>query len=485
MLHNYDWLKPGQVFPPRSEILRLKAYEDNRQLFEGHIAPILKPYIGRVREMVNVMKEKDHENDSFINIPNYWQLTSIKTADLLVGDAPTITLIDKTKEDELKDCDICSKLDELAIDIDRYGDSVVRVYKNAKGERSFVSMNPATWFPIVDAENPKIITAHVIAWVVCVYQDANHPSKNKYELNVQIHEVGKSKYLLKRFALPTYRVKDHIDPRTGERIENYYLYVIGRLIEEKEVPNVTGDCDIINFTGVTTSSSIYGISNYDRITEIAAELVVREALANYILDKNSAPRLAAPESAFVQNKEGRWVLKTGGRSFVVGENSQLPVYITWTGNLDSNEKAIERLRKELITMSEMSSIINDDDLNSSQGYDALEIKMTNPKLKVRRMATKMISPLKELIAKLLDTDKKGISILFNEGLPDSEMREIQKATAKKQLGYSFRTIAKEYFSMTDEEIDEEIDKQKEEGVTTLFGQFGIGEGFRNGMSNET
>ena len=45
MLHNLDWLKPGQIFPPRSEIFRLKAYEDNKQLFEGHIAPILKPYL--------------------------------------------------------------------------------------------------------------------------------------------------------------------------------------------------------------------------------------------------------------------------------------------------------------------------------------------------------------------------------------------------------------------------------------------------------
>ncbi len=474
MLYNLDWLKPGQIFPPRSELTRLKGYEDNRNLFNGDFTRILFPYVKRIRDMVNQMKENDHEDMSFINIPNYWQLISIKTADLLVGDAPTIN-VPKSARERLEESKLVSNLAEMIYDIDMFGDTLVRIYKDTKQQKNIVLMNPNSWFPIVDIENPKRVLQHCFAWIVCVYQDANNPSLNKYELNVQIHEIGKTKYISKRYKISSFFIKDYFDNKTKEYIKNSYTFTIGKLLEEKKVDTATGDCDILHCAGITTSASIHGISNYDRITEICAEIMVREALGNYILDKNSAPRLAAPESAFVQNKDGRWVLKTGGRSFVVGEGEQVPIYITWDGSLENNEKAIERLRKELITMSEMSSIINDDDLNSSQGYDALEIKMTNPKLKVRRMATKLIPFLKELISKLCDCKLSEVSILFNDGLPDNEMREIEKANAKKQLGYSFRTIAKEYFGKSDDEVDQELERKQEELALETISQFGVAE----------
>lgn len=474
MLYNLDWLKPGQIFPPRCELPRLKSYEDNRNLFNGDVTKILFPYVSRIREMVNEMKEKDHEDMSFINIPNYWQLTSIKTADLLAGDAPTFDMPEVSKE-KFEESNIIPSLTEMVYDLDMFGDTLVRIYKDEKHQKKFVLMNPSSWFPIVDSETPKRVLAHCFAWIVCVRQDANNPTLNRYELNVQIHTIGKSKYISRRYKVASFYLSNYFDDRTKEIIQNSYTFVIGRLLEEKEVETATGDCDILHCAGITTSASIHGISNYDRITELCAEIMVREALANYILDKNSAPRLAAPESAFTQNKEGRWVLKTGGRSFVIGEGSQIPIYVTWDGSLENNERAIERLRKELITMSEMSSIINDDDLNSSQGYDALEIKMTNPKLKVRRIATKLTPFLKELVSKLCDCKIKDVSILFNDGLPDNEMREIEKATAKKQLGYSFRTIGKEYFGMSDEDVDEELERRQEELALELISQFGVSE----------
>jgi len=69
-----------------------------------------------------------------------------------------------------------------------------------------------------------------------------------------------------------------------------------------------------------------------------------------------------------------------------------------------------------------------------------------------------------------------LSITFNEGLPANESQELERATKKKSLGFSFRTIAKEYFSYTDEQVDKEIENNLEENINPMMGEFGASRG---------
>ena len=90
MLYNLDWLKPQQKFPPLSELSRLKGYKDNAKLFDDEPSLVLKPYQDRLTAIVNGLKDTASLNQSFYNIPNYWQLSTIKTVDLMIGDEPTV-----------------------------------------------------------------------------------------------------------------------------------------------------------------------------------------------------------------------------------------------------------------------------------------------------------------------------------------------------------------------------------------------------------
>lgn len=469
MLYNLDWLKSGELFPPRSEIPRLKGYADNRNLFMDRSELVLKPYLDRLRSIVDGMKEYDHVNYSFLDIPNYWQLSTIKTTDLAVGDKPTIKVQNKDIA-QLDDIDLYGRLVELVQDIDSLGDSVVRCYLNNKGEKDFVIMSPANWFPIVNTENVKEIKQHVLAWTMCTYQDVKHPNNNKYELHVQIHTPGSTRYLEQIYKVKGHEYKSFIDG-FNENCGQVHFFEIGKLLSETEKDSGYENA-IIHFSGMSVSDSPYGISNYDRITSVVAEIAVRKALGNFILDMNSAPLLALPSTCMVKNKDGYWTYKGSGRRIAVEPNGMTPIYVTWDGNLDSNERAIERLYKELYSLSEMGTILNNDEVNSSQGYEALQIKMTNAKLKVRRLCTKISKPLKRLIANILGVEEKEVFILFNEGIPVTEGQNIQNAIAKKSVGFSTKSTMMEYFGLTEKDADKEIEQAQSESPSPFASSFG-------------
>ena len=479
MLYNLDWLKENNYFPPMSELNRLKTYKDNANLFDDEPSLVLKPYADRFAEIINALKDDNKIHDSFFDMPNYWQLSTIKTVDLMIGEEPNI-ICEKAKdvlEEILQKSNFHNKLNELVIDNDALGECIVRPYINSKGERDFVSQSPTMWFPICNAENIKEITDDVLCWVVCVYHDANHPAKNKYELNCKIQKRGTDKIEIRRYSLPTFKTYDNfIDKNTNENYGPQTIYTLGRLLESK-VEDAPFSQLIINIPGITTSRSLHGISNYDRITAIVAEIAIRRCLASFILDQNSAPRMAAPDSAFTRNEEGIWVLKTGGRNFVVAPNEQPPVYITWDGSLQANEARILDLKKELYSMCEVGPVINQEEMNSSQGYEALNVKLTNAKLKVRRMCKTFKQPLKQLIAFLINSssvEDKDINIIFNEGIPVSEYQNILTAQAKKNLGVSLGSILVEFFGLTEEQAQKEVDKAHEESASAFIEAFGAG-----------
>ena len=476
MLYNLDWLTTGKSWPPKSELARLKGYEDNSKLFDDESYSVLKPYEDRLKEIIKGLSDKHTEESSFYEPRNWWQLSTIKTLDLMVGDEPNIVC------DAIKDLDdivqytkFQSKLNELIIDHDSLGDCILRPYIDRNGKRNFVAQNPVMWFPIVDSESIKEIVTDVLCWIVCVYQDATSPSRNKYELHVKFQHRGQNVVYVRKYKITKVTAEDNYkDVETGLNLGVQNFYTLGDYEEITEKAPFSQL--IIHVPGITTSRSIFGLSNYDRITGIVAEIAIRESLASFILDQNSAPRMAAPDSAFTKNKEGRWVLKTGGRNFVVAPNAAPPVYITWDGNLTSNEDRIRELKKELFSMCEVGSIMNNDELNSSQGYEALQVKLTNAKLKVRRMCKSFKAPLKKLLAFLCyvgEDTEKDINIIFNDNVPVSEYQTIITAQAKLNLGFSKKSIMQEYFGMSEDEADQEIEQRREEEADSFVQQFGV------------
>jgi len=285
MLTDLKFLEVGQPFPPTSETERINNYHDYKKLFEGKHSDVYQHQFQRIKRINNGYTDIV----SYDIILNYHQLITKKTADLLVGEPPRITVQDKNKQKILDE--IMSKNDVLnlmyivAIDVSRYGVGLFYIYKEANKGVIDVTQ-PAIWFPILNPRNIRKIQYHVL----CIPVITNE-KRGEIELFCEIHERGK--YTIKHFLL-----------KNGVIAKEFN--------DEKVIETGLDDFAVIPVTNLVTSDNIFGISDYDAIDTLVSELEVRFSQISKILDKHAEPSMQGPSSALTYDKKtGTYSLKTG------------------------------------------------------------------------------------------------------------------------------------------------------------------------------
>ncbi|MEG2687695.1 MAG: phage portal protein [Clostridia bacterium] len=474
MLYDMNWLVKGAQFPPATELERMKGYSDHKEMFYGNLDIVFAAYKSRLKAIADKFVVLGYTiGDAEFGVDfNYFQLISTKTMDLLAGDPPTIAGKDVV-EDIKKNCKFNQKLRSAICDASRYGDALVRVYKDKNGKGNITLTSPNLWYPIVDRETNEI-KQHILCWV----EKEGSGYSTKYYLNVQIHDIGR--YTKRRFELIDKQSKNAIVLANGLNVSTD-TYKIGREIAVLTPIVATGlsDFAIVPLQNFVPSDSVFGISDYDIIVSIIAELQVRYSIEDFVLDKHSAPTPYGPSSAVRQDKNGVSSFNTGG--FVeVGATEQPPGYMTWDASFQANHSQIEKLEKHLFTLSQMGAVLNDDAFGASQGFEALEVRMTNAKLKARRMTDdltdgvgKIISLISEIGYTKVNTDE--LTIQWNDGLPTSEYRETDIANRKINL-LTRKRILKEHFGFTEDDAKEEVDEKREEQAADMASGFSLGIG---------
>lgn len=454
MLFDLNWLQAGKEFPPPSERERLKMYKDNRALFKGDMADVLEPYRRRVMGISNRFRSELDTADNFELDLNYFQLLTLKTGDMIAGEPPTVTVDgENALDDVITRTDFNGKLLDAVYDVSRYGDAVLRLKKGDDGTKNFVVVAPDMWFPIVNQEDNNEVLCHVLAWATCVNPDEKVDGNRRYELTAQIHYRGY--YETYKWAIKDVVRNALVIDANGLNIKTD-KYTIGELISNgMDVRTETGfkGFAIIPLHNAKTSGCVYGINDYDRITPIVAELQVRYALESLILDKHSAPTMYAPDSAFKTNKQGEYYLPVGG-AIPVGDGEQPPGYLTWDASLSANHDMIERLERHLYSLSEMGAIVNDDAFGASQGFEALETRMTNARLKARRLSSRLTRPIQQLLSELSGVEAEKISLYWNDGIPNNEYRETDIATKQLQAGlFDLKNILIDHFDKSEDDAE--------------------------------
>lgn len=476
MLYDMNWLATGKSFPPASEVERLADYKDHKAMFRGDLDAVLEAYKMRLRNIADKFTVLGYTvDDAQFGIDlNYFQLISTKTMDLLAGDPPAVSGADGV--DEIKaHSRFAQRLRSTICDASRFGDGLMRIYKDKRGKGNCAVISPEMWFPIVDRETNEIIS-HCLCWVD---KEEAASGRNKTHLNVQIH--GKGKYIRRRFELKDVQHNNAAN-LPNRRVVVYDSYRIGaELPVEGNAVESTGldDFAIVPFQNFVPSDSVHGISDYDIIVSIIAELQVRYAIEDFVLDKHSAPTPYGPSSAVRQNRDGSWSFATG--AFVeVGEGEQPPGYMTWDASFQANHTQIEKLEKHLFSLSQMGAVLNDDAFGASQGFEALETRMTNAKLKARRMTDDLTASVKKVIALMSQIgyakiDERDLTVQWNDGLPTNEYRETEIANRKTTL-FTRKRLLKEHFGFSDNEAEAEVDAKRIEQSEDMAGGFSLGIG---------
>ena len=404
MLTDLKFIKEGEKFPPAAESERIETYEKNRALYKGEHATVYAEDLKRIERVIGNF-------DQVISYPiiiNYQKLISIKTADLLLGEEPEITAEDEKKKSTIKAIIKNSKLIQTAysaaIDISRYGDGLFLIDK--RKDKGVIDLaQPRFWYPVVNPDNTREITHHVLAW----------PSGD--ELKVQIHEIGKFE----------------------KRVYIYENGSIGRVKSAGEfVTTGLDDFAIVQISNTQTSDSCTGTDDYNDVDSIIADIMVRIGQIDRILDKHASPSVSGPVSALERDiKSGEWRFKAG--NYFPRDKADDPIaeYITWDGQLSANFQQVERLINLLYTISEMGSAIFGDMAGSSgqiPSGSALKRLMISPLAKVQRIRMNFDPALKKAIAlcsqmggkNIIRIEDEDVTIKWQDGLPtdDKEQAEI-------------------------------------------------------------
>lgn len=467
MLYNLKWLAENEQFPPLKEIERLNRYIENRSLFnsehfDGKVtANGKKSYYESCANRISRVVGNFQDVISFPVLLNYQRLMSLKMADLICGEYPTITADKDENADELRKIRDLSDFDQQlyssVIDISRYGDAVWRAYKNKDGSASFTIWDPTEWFPIVAQDGTNHIMAHVLAWLVNTTETPDGTPPN-YELHVQIHwteyadEGREGTYEMQRWQM------------NGNGASIQYL------IESKTVLTGFDKCAVFQLKSFATSDTVYGYDDYIPIDSLLSEIMTRVGQISVILDKHADPNITGPISMLQQNPQtGEYYLKMG-RFFATNMGENEPKYMTWDGQLEAAFHELEFLVNQLYILSELGAALigATDSVGGAISGTAMRFKLVNPLAKARRTANALTRRVRELFGLLSGVDYLNISVFWKDGLPDDPRETIENAilASGENSVMPLKNAIMEYFQKSASEaddwikkIDEQVEKQ--------------------------
>ena len=429
MLYNMDWLQPGKHFPPEVEKDRIVRYHQNAMLFDGDhfddpgfrsrlpggisAEASINIYAQCAKRISRIIGNWE-DVISFPVLLNYQRLMTLKVADLVCGEHPTISGVTPKENAAIKDVrdtsNFDAKLYATVLDISRYGDSIWRMYKDYNGKMNFTPWDPAQWFPVVMQDGTNTISAHCLCWIENKSKDRHRPD---YYLNVQIHPTG---------AL------SEID---SESKPGYYIRKIFKMdadgstirqeIKSEKVPTGLKQCAVFHIKAFTSTNSVYGYDDYMPLDSLLAEIMTRVGQISAILDKHADPNITGPVSMLeVDEQTGEYRLKTG-KFYAVSPGEEQPQYMTWDGQLSSAFKQLEFLINQLYILSEMGAALLGGQDGSSQAISgtAMRFKMVNPLAKVRRIANSLSRPVRQLFSVLSTTAEVDESEFESPESPES------------------------------------------------------------------
>ena len=471
MIYKFDDVfRRGAQFPPKSEIKRRDGYRVNDMLLNDNAWNALPEYKQRVFYVLSNFQLA--ERQAYFYDANYWQDLVEKFQELIYGDAPEYAGADDTQTETLslviEQTDFTQKVTEGLADFIGLGDWVTKVYKTDDGQMQFINVDPAMWFPIVASDNVKDIKAHVLAWLVTI-------TDKKRELHIQVHEKGS--YTNRAFAVDKYEQDAYYkDAKNGRKIDCPLATLGDELAESAtEFPLGTFQTGLDDFAIIASANNsktrtLYGASDFDKITESAMEYNVRMTLKNVVLDKHSAPILyGAPLAGDGDGDVGNYIeVPPGGTT---------PSYLVWDASMQSVENTIVKAQEDVANLSGLGSLLSSKTFGESQGYDALMIKLAPALMKTAQKRSVLAGHLKKLLSLLskgygTQVPASDITIGWKNGIPATEGVRADIAQKHLATGWSMYDVLTKDYGWTEDAAEMAIERKKEESPQMpIFGGF--------------
>ena len=472
MLTDLSFLDTNKPWPPDGEADRLEKYNTNKQLFEGNHADVYATQFHRIERVIGNFEDVI----SYAVLANFQKLLSVKTADLLLGEPPIITVGGDNPDQELinsidkisKNSDLMNTADMLVIDVSRYGDGLFYIHKDADLKAGTIDVTqPPIWFPVVSSDNVKKILYHVLAW----RYDVEVPPNGFWQSLFSDTKSDKKSYL---------KVQIHSKGSYEERVYELEVGTNTRIIKQESTNTVNTGLDdfaVIQVPNLITSDRVTGLDDYTDIDSLVSELEVRISQIARILDKHAAPSVQGPAAAIEKDpRTGEWKLKMGSYFPRRSNDDPKVEYLTWDAELDANFKIIDKIINLLYTISEMGSAIFGDMEGHKAGNvpsgTALRRLMISPLAKAARIRKRLDPALKKAIKLCSQLGGEGvvnlkdaeINISWQDGLPADplESAQIEQIRTGNKATTSVESSIKRLDGLYGKALDEEIEKIDED-----------------------
>jgi len=402
------------------------------------------------------------KNKSMIYIVcNFGGLISKVSADLLFGEQVTFKFSDKTDQkiidatDEIiKNNKLHTRNYESALQNSYFGDSVMKLRRDVKGNPIIEYLSPELIFVTTDPDNINDIQKIELCWKKVV-------GKTEY-LRKEIHTKGKIENEVWQLAGEELSVK----------VDLAVVYGQNHNIKESEDTGID-DFMIKLIPNWKTSNRIFGISDYVDLSSLFDEVNNRVTRNADILNRHADPKLAVPKG--VLDESGKVKTASFDLFEVTGTDGgiQKPEYVTWDANLDAAFKEIDQMVEFLFLFSETSpSVFGLDKGGTAESGRALKFKLLRTLAKISRKKNYYDEALKWAIKTALQL--KGFKkaeepqIIWADGIPQDTMEaaqieEIRLRSKNTSLESSIRRLD----GGTDEDITAEVEKINKENEASM------------------
>ena len=443
MLTDLGFLSKDQKWPPPSEQERLDMYHANTNLFNGDHHLVFTDWIRLLR---------DDQKATMELILNWHKRLSTLWADLLLGEPPKIKSGDDNEAvqqslEHRVDQGFINTAYECALDVSRYGVGLLKIRYD--GKAGLIEAIPASlWFPIVNPDNIKETTHHILAWPYII-------NDVKY-VRVEIHEKGR---------ITTKEILLNKDDK------------IVRELSSLEVQTNVDEFLIIPVNNLVTSDAVIGKDDYSDLGSLIQELEIRMAQISRILDKHADPSMSGPDTAMeIDPATGQAVFRAGAKFYPAQSGDPEMQYVVWNGQLEAAFTQIETLMEQLYVLSETSAAaFGQLKVGLAESGTALKRLMMAPLAKVNRIRMRFDPAIKNALkivalleiangvpeATLIDT----VHIEWQDGIPIDMLEQAPIETQLYAAGLtSLESSLKRLFSLEGDALTEEVDRIKKEKI---------------------
>lgn len=325
----------GQNIPPKDEARRVRAIFNNRELYNNEVLAL------------HALKQEGNTPELKINL--FRRAVDIYT-NFLLSEGVTITsdnemtqkIIDGSKDD------ILSVLYMANTDLKRYGSAVVSV-DNMSG--TLKAYEPDQWYQVIGEDGR--ITADIIVEYLTQRVEIDESKDN------QAHNYSRVKIT----------ISDYDTNKQTIEIRRLDGSTIGDLLADVVTIDIVGRQVATMFNGYNKGQE--GLSMFDDIKDIVADMVkIKRTLSN-TLDKNGRPHLCGSADMLVE-QNGVTTIKKEGMFLPMETGDNPPFYLQWDTNAEAAKYQISEHWAAFFAITAIPPIIFSENTGQATSGEALK-----------------------------------------------------------------------------------------------------------------